>query len=283
MEACIGVAGDLFSALVRGPAGRYNGDVRFIAFAWALAVVCVAASSSAARIPLEPGEPEPLIPPAPAASWKLPMAFVSDGFRRGVFGDPDALAAKLRRAGMRSVALQIGEVSLQQGETFDRAGLYVLLWGIGDAGDHRGTLEAFASIVDGYILQIEDDPQYHAAVANLDARLGIDLPRAVVTTFEGVNTGHNGTPLYPERMARIRHAGITTAFVECYEQDGHADLGQMMRQAKIFQWPNPVPVIGLYGESRLRDYDQLSAYGSGWAFWRAEQIHHEDWQVLEGG
>jgi hypothetical protein len=211
------------------------------------------------------------------------MAFVSDGFSRGVFNDAQALAAKLRRSGMGSVAVQIGQVTLDEAEAFDRAGLDVIAWGIGDEGDHRGTLEAFRGFVDGYLLQIEDDLQYGAAVANLRAGIGANLPRAVVTTFEGVNTGHNGTPLYPERMAPIREAKITTAFIECYEQEGHADLRRMMWQAKTFQWEHAVPVIGLWGDARLRDYDQLPGFGREWAFWRAEQIHPADLQAMEGG
>ena len=221
-------------------------------------------------------------PGTPPQLWQLPMAFVSDGFRVGLFSDSAALAAQLRRAGIRSVALEIDELTLDQARAFDRAGLDVVLWGVGSAGDHRGTIAALRGVADGYLLQIEDDAEYSAAVAKLEAGVGAGLPRAVVTTFEGANTGRNGQPLYPERMQRLKDDGVTTAFVECYERDGHADLSTMKWQSQIYGWPRFVPVIGLYAGARLSDYPQLDAFGQEWSFWRTEQIDPADWKVLEG-
>ena len=74
----------------------------------------------------------------------------------------------------------------------------------------------------------------------------------------------------------MRAAGVDTAFVECYRGDGHGDLGRMMYQAKTFGWPHAIPIVGLYGGDRLRDY-ALSSYGESWGFWRVEQIDPSDW------
>lgn len=187
---------------------------------------------------------------------------------------------------MRSIAIQIDRdgprASLSDVAILDRAGLDVYLWGIPDDGDHRAALEAFAGIVDGYIVQVENDEQYRALLDNLEDGVGENLPRAVVTTFEGVNTTRNGAILTPERMQPIMAAGITTAFVECYRQDDlrHGDLALMLWQARQYGWPRAVPVIGLFRGNRLRDYGEVASLEGDWGFWNAEQIHPDDWRAI---
>jgi hypothetical protein len=262
--------------------------VRRLSIVFALAIACVAASGAAARLvehdmPYAP--PSPPQPPVPAPAWKLPIAFTAWGFEDGTLR-ADVLAARLVEAGVRSIAIQIGpsgpRVAPSDMAILDTAGLDVYLWGIANDGDHQAALEAVAGIVDGYIAQVENDEQYAALLDSLEAGVGEHMPRAVVTTFEGVNTTHNGLVQTPERMQPLIAAGITTAFVECYLQDDprHGDLPLMLWQARQYGWARAVPVIGLFRGYRLRDYGDLPSLAGAWGFWNAEQIHPDDWRAL---
>jgi hypothetical protein len=263
-----------------GDSGPYNEYVRLLAVVFALAAAGVS-SGAQARLP-----PLPESPSVPAAStWKLPIAFTAWGFQDGLFTAKE-LADRLVDAGIRSIAIQIDQggprATRPDAEIFKRAGLDLYLWGIPDAGDHESALEAFEGIVDGYIAQVENDDQYRALLAILEAGVGENLPRAVVTTFEGINTTRNGLIRTPERMQPLTAAGITTAFVECYRQDdeSHSRLSLMTWQAGQYGWSHAVPVIGLFRGDRLRDYKDLGSFGRVWGFWNVEQIHPDDWRVL---
>lgn len=221
-------------------------------------------------------KPKPA-PPAPVAHpFKLPIAFTAWGFQNGTLS-ADALAAQLTAVGVRSIAIQIGQAGPAVAAAFHGRGIAVYLWGIPDPGD-QAALEALSA--DGYIAQVEEDPQYHALLRNLAAGVGVGLPRAVVTNFEGINATREGV-LTPERMAPLAAAGLTTAFVECYLQDDpiHRDLPRMTNQAHIYGWMNAVPVIGLWGGVRLNRYD-LSGFGRDWAFYNVEGLVADDWQVI---
>jgi hypothetical protein len=255
--------------------------VRLIVVVAAILAAGVAASGAAARFVVEPGQPTV----EPESPWALPIAFTAWGFEDGLFTARD-LADRLVGAGIRSVAIQVDRrgprATRSEAEVLDRAGLAVYLWGIPDDGDHRAAMRDFAGIADGYIAQVEDDEQYAALVHGLAAGVGEGLPRAVVTTFEGVNTTRNGLLRTPERMEPLAAAGIDTVFVECYRQDhpSHGDLALMLWQARAYGWSHAVPVVGLFRGDRLHDYAALDGLGPFWGFWNAEQIHPDDWRLL---
>jgi hypothetical protein len=257
--------------------------VRLLAVLSAVGIACAAASGAAAHPVVEPEISPARVPESP---WKLPVAFTAWGFESASLVATD-LAERLVASGIRSVAIQVDRdgprASRADAAILASRGLDVYLWGIPDDGDHAAALEAFAGIVDGYIAQVEDDAQYAALLDNIEAGVGGGLPRAVVTTFEGINTTHNGLLRTPERMQPIVAAGITTAFVECYRQDhpSHGDLELMLWQAREYGWPEAVPVVGLYRGVRIGDYEGLDARAGSWGFWNVEQIHPDDWPVLE--
>ena len=221
-------------------------------------------------------KPKPA-PPTPAANpFKLPIAFTAWGFQNSTFS-ADGLAEQLTATGVRSIAIQIGQADSAVAAAFHARGIAVYLWGIPSPED-QAALQALGA--DGYIAQVEEDPQYHALLRNLANGVGTGLPRAVVTNFEGINATREGI-LTPERMAPLAAAGLTTAFVECYLQHDpiHRDLPRMTNQAHIYGWANAVPVIGLWGGVRLNRYD-LSAFGRDWGFYNVEGLVADDWQVI---
>jgi hypothetical protein len=216
-------------------------------------------------------------PPTPAANpFRLPIAFTAWGFQNGTFS-AEGLAEQLGAAGVRSIAIQIGQADATVAAVFHARGIAVYLWGVPGPGD-QAALEALRA--DGYIAQVEEDLQYHALLGNLARGVGAGLPRAVVTNFEGINATREGT-LTPERMAPLAAAGVTTAFVECYLQHDpiHRDLPRMANQARIYGWAHAVPVIGLWGGVRLNRYD-LSSFGRDWGFYHVEGLVAADWQEI---
>lgn len=216
-------------------------------------------------------------PPTPAANpFKLPIAFTAWGFQNGTFS-AHGLAEQLTAAGVRSIAIQIGQADAAVAAVFHTRGIAVYLWGTPGSRD-QAALEALRA--DGYIAQVEEDPEYHALLRNLANGVGTGLPRAVVTNFEGINATREGA-LTPERMAPLAAAGVTTAFVECYLQHDpiHQDLPRMTNQARIYGWQHAVPVIGLWGGVRLNRYD-LSRFGRDWGFYHVEGLVADDWQAI---
>jgi hypothetical protein len=134
---------------------------------------------------------------------------------------------------------------------------------------------------DGWIPQIEDDPQYFALIPHLEAGVGEHLPRAIVTNFEDINKTREGVPT-PERMKTLTDAGITTAFVECYLQTGdpvHRELDRMIDAAYGYGWHMAIPVIGLYWDVRVRDYD-MRKHERAWGFYYVEGVAYDDWPAI---
>lgn len=208
--------------------------------------------------------PERLSPPPP---FRLPMVFTAWGFQPwGVFHDPGALAKLMDDAGVRSVAIHIGEADPAVAEPFRARGLAVYLWGVAGEND-QAQLDAFHA--DGYILQVEGPGQRDAALRNLQAGVGAGLPRALVTTFGGIDQPGEADPLIA--------AGAHTTFVEDYRQSGAPDVPRMLWQASAYGLPDPVAVVGLYDGVHL---DAYTVSGRGFAVWLAEQMQPEDWAAL---
>ena len=158
----------------------------------------------AARAAVDNGDGSAAPRPCP---FKLPLAFTAGGFDRDDL-TPAALATRLHLARIPAVAIQINgetEAAPADAKPFRALKVEVYLWGIPTIADET-KLDAFGA--DAYIPQVETDEQYSALIATLHARVGEKLPRTLVTTLEGVNTGKDGFPALPQEHrndARSRH------------------------------------------------------------------------------
>jgi hypothetical protein len=248
---------------------RDRGGPRPVALPRRVPAACWARRAAIVAARTRPGQPVP-------THWKLPIAFTTWGFRNGQFS-ADWLADQLAKAGVRSIAIQIGEADPSVAGAFHRLGLAVYLWGRPSPGD-QAALDKFRA--DGWIPQVETNDQYQALLLNLAGGVGAELLRAVVTNFEGINATHEGVKT-PERMAALTAAGITTAFVECYSQDdpAHRDLTRMIAKAREYGWSNAVPVVGLFHGVRLSEYD-LTGFGRDWGVYNVESLDPADWPAI---
>ena len=163
-------------------------SMRLVVLALVSVIACVGASTGAAHVIYElgpvvrpavkpPPPPPPSPPPVPTASpWRLPMAFVSDGFRAGVFSDAGVVARRLQRAGMRLRRLEIGQVTPGEARASPRPASPSTSGASPTTATIARRWRRSATSCAGYIIQIEDEAQYHSAVANLEGGVGKNLP-----------------------------------------------------------------------------------------------------------
>lgn len=195
--------------------------------------------------------------------FPLPLAFTSQAFKKtrqsdGSLTPADANAAynvaqAAKKGGSKTVAVQIGPTGYDACADADDVkalkgyGFTVVAWGVvdGNAAQDVVTLG-----VDGWMPQVEGDSQYNALISALGAGVGKSLPRAVVTTYGGLDT------LDHSRANGLIAAGIDHAFVEIYASDGHTDVDGMLHQGTVygFDAAKLTPTLGTYRQETPSSY-----------------------------
>lgn len=212
-----------------------------------------------------------MTPPFPVPLMFTSWTFHSDG--------GSAVGNILHRTGLLkaktvAVDLSIAELTAQHVKDLKDNGLFVVGWGVPGAATGQQLSDLG---VQGWMPQIEGDGQRDTVIAALKAGVGSALPRAVVTTYGGLDTA--------AKVQALKDAGLDRAFVECYKADDpiHADLDRMLAQGGVYGfdpgklWPlvgtwqgelpdaysglaSRVPNYGVYLGEPMSD-TQLSAYG----------------------
>lgn len=238
-------------------------------------------------VPLIPPPPPPP-PPTWVNSWTLPnpIALTAWGWTTDSnFRNVDPIANIMFDAGIKTVALQIGQFSPDVPDRLRAFGFKIALWGRADSGDAQALINAKA---DGYIPQIEGPYEWIAAINNLNAGVGSNLSRSIVTTLAGLETyinlsdGSQST----EEVEELKSLGITHAWVECYKQDGdgtvHFPISKMMWSAKRRGIPYANPLIGLYWDVPVSTYQpDLAVFGRQIGCYTAETMRPIDYFDLK--
>jgi hypothetical protein len=145
------------------------------------------------------------------------------GFRTDSdFRNVEVIGKRMADAGVRTVALQIGQFDSDVPQRLRAFGFKIALWGEADSRDAQALSDADA---DGYLPQVEGIYQYQSTINNLRAGVGAGISRSIVTTLAGLETytsRPNGTPEGERTTVEVEElvdAGCTHAWVECYTGD----------------------------------------------------------------
>lgn len=220
-------------------------------------------------VPLVPAPPPP--PPLPVweNSWKLPnpIIWTAWGWLDPSWQNVEAKGQELFEMGVKTVALQIGQFDSTVPSRLREFGFKIALWGIPSSMDASALADSQA---DGYIPQVEGPYQYIAAINNLEAGVGEGLSLSIVTTLSGLGTFTTiGQPpnskLTTLEAEKLKAAGCTHAWVECYKQDPndvHFPISKMQFSAKQKGIEFFNPLVGLYWDIPLSVYEpDLNNFG----------------------
>lgn len=233
-------------------------------------------------VPIVPPPPPPPPPPTYIDSWMLPnpLMFTTWGFMVDEdFKNVEVIGQKMFNAGVKTVALQIGQYPPDIPDRLRAFGFKICLWGSPGSSDAQALSDAQA---DGYLLQVEGPYEYEAALNNLNTGVGHGLSLATVTTLAGFETFQtrpdgSSTTVEVEEFIKV---GCTRAWVECYKQGGssHFPVSKMAWSAEHRGFPYFSPLIGLYWDVPVSDYmPDLAAYGKQCGAYTAETMRPVDW------
>jgi hypothetical protein len=124
-----------------------------------------------------PLKPPPLVRKSP---FPLPMIFTAQGTAPATQDwSPTGLAMKVKGAGFKTVAVEIGNVTRDYVKALQDTGLFVVIWNVvgAELRDRIAELQP-----NGVMPQIESDSQYDLAVKALTNIHDFTLPKALVTT-----------------------------------------------------------------------------------------------------
>ncbi len=245
-------------------------------------------------VPLGPPPPPPPPPgPAkPASTWALPMPvmFTAWGwFSDSQYRDNDEALQRMRAAGVKTVALQVGQFAPTVPDRCRAFGFKVALWGSPQTGDGEAVTVARA---DGYIAQIETPDEYQRALESFQAGAGAGVSRSLITTLYGLNTYTRREPTtqYPEgQITTVEYESlrpfVTHAFIETYVQDGgaHFPISKMMWAANQRGIDHANPTPGLWRETSLGVYGgagELDAWGRQCGAYLSEGMTPGNWTEL---
>jgi hypothetical protein len=238
-------------------------------------------------VPLAPPPPPPPPPvPKPATSWNLPspLVFTAWGWTTDSdFRNVEVIGRRMADAGVRTVALQIGQFPSDVPPRLRAFVQKIALWGEAGSQDAQALADAQA---DGYIPQIEGPYQYQNTLANLQAGVGRGLSISTVTTLAGLETytsRADGTRTTVE-VEELADAGCTHAWVECYT--GNMDplsVSKFMDSAtRLRGLAHANPLIGLaHGHAMSAYMPDLDQYGRQAGVYLAEGMQTpRDWDDL---
>lgn len=233
-------------------------------------------------VPLIPPPPPPPPPPVYVDSWTLPnpLMFTAWGWQTDSdFRNVEVIGQRMFNAGVKTVALQIGQFPPDVPNRLRAFGFKICLWGSPSANDAQAITDAVA---DGYLLQVEGIYEYQRALENLQNGIGAGLSLATVTTLAGFETftsrpDGSSTTVEVEEFIKL---GCTRAWVECYKQGGssHFPISRMAWSASHRGFPYFSPLIGLYWDVYVAEYQpDLGAYGKQCGAYTAETMRPIDW------
>lgn len=194
-----------------------------------------------------------MTPPFP-----LPVLFTAWTWKDGA-GIAGEVIRRAKLMGARSVAVQLSQATGDDpGSSLDPqdvkflkdAGLTVVGWD--PAGDLTQTLLVRLG-VDAWCPQVEGPGQRDALLASLNAGVGKGLPRALVTTYGGLDTTADVQALVKA------WGGQPFTLVECYKADGpiHADIDRMLSQGVVYGFQTLLALAGCYRGEMPADYPTL--------------------------
>jgi hypothetical protein len=224
--------------------------------------------------------------------FPLPMVFVAWATAPGKDWEGGSIGGGLIRPclneGFPTVALELGQFTAQHVEWCHAEGLFVVAWGVVDA-NLAARLAAVSYLdaagrargPDGVMVQVEGDGQYDGAVAGLRSILGVEIPKALVTTYGGMVDP--AAPRDGKKYTALKALGVEGCFVECYASDQavSADLDRMLGQGVIYGIPvgDLVPVCGVFRGERPSAYTGLTRHGRNFALYLAETMSTLQWEA----
>ncbi len=208
--------------------------------------------------------------------WPLPLVFAAWGTAPGQEYDTAVwkLTNRCKAAGVKTVAVELGYVERTHVQQIQAAGMKVVAWNVVDS-QSGPRIDALG--VDGLMPQIEGPGQRDGCFAALRAGVGKDLPKAIVTTYTGLENYE-----YKE----LQKLGVTGCFVECYAAEGavFADLDRMQWQGTQYGVPAAdfVPVCSTYRGELPPAYSGLSKRGRSFGLYLAEPMSDQQWTAWGG-
>ena len=162
--------------------------------------------------------------------FPLPLLFTSWTFHSD---GGSALGNIMHRVGLlraKSVAVDLDVVELTRDHVahLQSQGLFVVAWQDADAS----AAQKLANLKpNGWMPQIEGDGQRDALLLELSNGTGAALPKAVVTTYGGLDS--------VAKVGAVRAAGIDKFFIECYGGIGYpySDINRMLGQGQVYGIP----------------------------------------------
>lgn len=203
--------------------------------------------------------------------FPLPILFTAWTWHDGA-GIAGEVIRRARLGGFKSVAVQLSESTpddaTDDGRTLDPgdvkamrdAGLFVVGWDIVSA-DTAHLLETLP--LQGWCPQVESMFQREPLYAALRAGVGAGLPKALVTTYGGLDTAAD--------VVRLRELWPDVyTFVECYKADGfpHEQIDRMLDQGRVYSFDRSRlrALVGTYRGEMPTDYPGLDAADYGGAY-----------------
>lgn len=200
--------------------------------------------------------------------FPLPILFTAWTWKDGA-GIAGEVIRRAKLMGAKTVAVQLSQdTGGDPGSTLDPqdvqylhdAGLFVVGWDpVGSPAATQILLNGLG--VDGWLPQVEGPGQRDALIAALQQGVGKGKPKALVTTYGGLDT-------QPDKQALTAAWGAEPfTFVECYAADGpiHADVSRMLSQGVVYGFRSDClrGLVGCYRGETPSSYTGLDASNYG--------------------
>lgn len=209
-------------------------------------------------------------------SVPLPIVFTAWGPTpgHGYEGSIGGLCDLAKAAGVKTVALQVGQAEPRHADQVRSKGMKVAAWGNIDQAA-KAAVDAMKP--DVIVAQIEGPGQYDAAIRLFDSNPYPGADRAVVTTYGGLASA--------AAWNELTRRGVQSCLVECYASDDpviHANLDTMLWQGTQYGIPAEMlfAVVGTYrGETPSAYRGLTTARLRTLGLYLAEQMSAAQWEA----
>lgn len=177
-----------------------------------------------------------------------------------------SLITQAKSAGLSGIAVQATQAQAKHVQQIKDGGLKAYVWDVIGPG-WKARLDSLNT--DGLIVQVEGPGQFDGAVAGLLEDPLPGKPRAVITTYGGLDT--------PAKWGRLAGLGVEACLVECYAADDpviHADLDKMLWQGTQYGIPKDklFATVGTYRGERPTAYRGLNERAGMVSLYLAEMM-----------